>query len=146
MHIEYRLGLPLLLAIWSLAMAPGSVGAAEAETATASAAAGCWLTEPRDGIIEVSVDAAGHLEGRIVGGSHPGRLAAKNPDPAACTQVLRGRLILRGMAYEGKGRWSGGTIYDPDSGRTYKCNFELLPDGTLDLPDHRAIGSRALHL
>jgi uncharacterized protein (DUF2147 family) len=30
------------------------------------------------------------------------------------------------MKYDGEGRWSGGTIYDPDSGRTYKCRLEQL--------------------
>jgi uncharacterized protein (DUF2147 family) len=35
------------------------------------------------------------------------------------------------MALEGTGHWTGGTIYDPDSGKTYKCNLELLANGTL---------------
>jgi len=30
------------------------------------------------------------------------------------------------MSYEGDGRWSGGTIYKPDEGSTYKCKVELL--------------------
>jgi uncharacterized protein (DUF2147 family) len=30
------------------------------------------------------------------------------------------------MTYKAQGKWSGGTIYDPDSGHTYSCNLELL--------------------
>lgn len=119
-----------LMAMALLALAPLAARAADA-AASAGAASGRWLTEPKDGIIEISVTAAGRLEGRIVGGNHPGRLDDHNPNPAARTQVLRGQLILKDMGFEGKGRWSGGTIYDPDSGKTYKCNLELLADGTL---------------
>ena len=35
------------------------------------------------------------------------------------------------MALDAPKHWSGGTIYDPDSGKTYKCNLELLPNGSL---------------
>jgi uncharacterized protein (DUF2147 family) len=35
------------------------------------------------------------------------------------------------MKYDGSGHWSGGTIYDPDSGRTYSCRFELLEQDRL---------------
>ncbi len=107
-------------------------GAAAAETAgTPAAATGRWLTEPKDGIVEVSLNAAGKLEGRIIGGNHPGRLDEKNPDPAQRSKLLRGQLILRDMAADGAGRWTGGTIYDPDSGKTYKCNLALNADGSL---------------
>jgi uncharacterized protein (DUF2147 family) len=122
----------LLLAVGTLVLwaAPRAAFAAEAD-GTVAAAAGRWLTEPMDGIIEIGVNAAGRLEGRIVGGNHPGRLDEKNPDPAQRSKVLRGQLILKDMAFEGKGHWTGGTIYDPDSGKTYKCNLELLAGGSL---------------
>jgi uncharacterized protein (DUF2147 family) len=107
-------------------------GASAAETnGTPVAATGRWLTEPKDGIVEISLNAAGKLEGRIIGGNHPGRLDEKNPDPAQRSKLLRGQLILRDMAADGAGRWTGGTIYEPDSGKTYKCNVELLANGTL---------------
>jgi len=30
------------------------------------------------------------------------------------------------MKYDGDGKWSGGTIYDPDSGRIFKCRLAQL--------------------
>ncbi len=93
--------------------------------------AGNWLTEPRDGIIEITVDAKGGLEGKIVGGNQPGRKDEKNPDPARRGAELRGQVILKDMRYEGEGRWSGGTIYKPDNGTTYKCKIELAGDDVL---------------
>jgi uncharacterized protein (DUF2147 family) len=35
-------------------------------------------------------------------------------------------MIFQGMKYDGQGKWSGGSIYDPDSGRSYKCRLETL--------------------
>jgi uncharacterized protein (DUF2147 family) len=87
---------------------------------------GNWLTEPRDGIIQISLAADGSYQGRIVGGNEPQRLDQHNPDPARRSQTLLGHTILQGMKYDGDGKWSGGTIYDPDSGRTYKCHLERL--------------------
>ena len=37
------------------------------------------------------------------------------------------------MKYDGEGKWSGGTIYDPDSGHTYSCHLELLEANKLKL-------------
>jgi uncharacterized protein (DUF2147 family) len=90
---------------------------------------GNWLTEPKDGIIQISVAAGATYEGRIVGGNHPGRVDAKNPDASQRGKSLRGQVILRELHYDGDGKWSGGTIYEPDSGHTYKCLVELVtPD------------------
>ena len=94
-------------------------------------AAGNWLTEPQDGIIQVTVAADGRLEGRIIGGNHPGLTDEKNPEPARRQLVLRGQVILRDMKYDGDGNWSGGTIYDPKKGKVYKCQVELLAAGSL---------------
>jgi uncharacterized protein (DUF2147 family) len=87
---------------------------------------GRWLTEPRNGIIEISVTPGGAYEGRIVGGNQPGRRDEHNPDPARRRTLLRGQVILRDMRYAGAGKWVGGSIYDPDSGRTYRCHLQLL--------------------
>lgn len=92
---------------------------------------GHWLTEDRDGIILIVRNTLGTFDGRIVGGNNPGRLDTNSPDPARRSQPLRGQVILRDLRYDGDGKWSGGTIYDPDSGRTYACKAELRPDGTL---------------
>jgi uncharacterized protein (DUF2147 family) len=92
---------------------------------------GNWLTEPKDGIIHISIAAGATYEGRIVGGSHPGRVDEKNPDPSQRNMPLLGQVILRNLRYDGDGKWSGGTIYEPDSGRTYKCLVELITPNSL---------------
>lgn len=92
---------------------------------------GNWLTEHKDGVIQISLAADSTYEGRIVGGSHPGRLDEKNPDPALRGKSLRGQVILRNLHYDGDGKWSGATIYEPDSGRTYRCLVELIAPDSL---------------
>jgi uncharacterized protein (DUF2147 family) len=115
------LTVPTLLLALSLA-----VPAAAASDDQATLILGNWLTEPRDGIIEISIAGDGSYQGKIVGGNSPQRQDQHNPDPARRSQLLLGQTIFQGMKYDGEGRWSGGTIYDPDSGRTYKCRLERL--------------------
>ena len=110
----------------ALLLGCGVLSTGRAADQALSGVVGNWLTEPRDGIIQVTVDAKGNLEGRIIGGNHPGLKDEKSPDPARRALVLRGQVILRNMSYDGDGHWSGGTIYKPDNGKTYKCNVELV--------------------
>jgi uncharacterized protein (DUF2147 family) len=93
--------------------------------------AGNWLTETKDGIIQISQATDGTLQGRIIGGNEPGKLDTKNPDATKRTLPLRGQVILYGLKYDGDGKWSGGSIYDPNGGSTYRCKVELNSDGTL---------------
>jgi len=58
-------------------------------------------------------------------------LDEKNPDASQRGKPLRGQVILRELHYDGDGKWSGGSIYEPDSGRTYKCLVELIANGSL---------------
>jgi uncharacterized protein (DUF2147 family) len=92
---------------------------------------GNWLSESKDGIIQISQSADANYEGRIVGGSHPGRLDEKNPDATQRAKPLRGQVIMRNLRYEGAGKWSGGAIYEPDTGRTYSCLLELIAPDSL---------------
>ncbi len=96
------------------------------QAADAAVILGHWLTEPRDGIIDITRSADGSYQGRIIGGSGPGRLDAHNPDPQLRARRLLGQIILQGMRPASDGSWSGGSIYDPDNGRTYRCRIELL--------------------
>jgi uncharacterized protein (DUF2147 family) len=41
--------------------------------------------------------------------------------------------VLRGLHEAGDGAWSDGTIYDPSSGRTYRCELRLDGDDRLRL-------------
>jgi uncharacterized protein (DUF2147 family) len=118
-----RLQLTVPLLLLALALAVPMAGASDDQ---AMLIVGNWLTEPRDGIIEISIAGDGSYQGKIVGGNSPQRQDQHNPDPARRSQLLLGQTIFQGMKYDGDGKWSGGTVYDPDSGRTYRCRLERL--------------------
>ncbi len=120
----------------TLLAAIGGVTAVTAADAALTSVVGNWQTEPDDGavgIVQISVDAAGNMQGRIVGGNHPGLKDVKNPALAARSIALRGQVILRDMKYEGDGHWSGGTIYRASNGKIYKCNVTLGANGKLNV-------------
>ena len=124
------------LAVGIVLAALAGLPAAQAADAALAAVAGNWQTEPDGGavgIVQVSVDASGNLQGRIVGGNHPGLKDENNPVEAARNLPLRGQVILRDMKYDGDGHWSGGTIYRARNGKTYKCNVTLASDGKLNV-------------
>ena len=95
---------------------------------------GTWLSGDGDGWIDVSVTAAG-LSGVIVGSPNAddGRpdTDENNPDPALRNRPLIGLQLFEGFDYAGKGRWSRGTIYDPNSGKTYRCIVTYVDEVTL---------------
>lgn len=134
----------LCLMLGALAALSAALPIAAAETASptpAQSAArptsqpilGRWLTEPRDGIIEITQAADGSYQGKIIGGDSPHRTDAKNPDASKRSALLLGQVILQGLTLKSPGHWSGGTIYDPDSGHTYNLNVELLDNAHLKL-------------
>lgn len=114
----------------------------------ADAVTGVWLTEEGDkgGRARVEVkQEGGEYVGRIVwleepkfpSGPHEGeaKIDLENPDEDLRDRPIIGLPILEGMTYEGDGTWSGGTIYDPANGKTYKAKMSLdsADDNTLDV-------------
>jgi uncharacterized protein (DUF2147 family) len=50
------------------------------------------------------------------------KLDVNNPDVSQRDKKIWGLMILKDFNYnEGKKRWEGGTVYDPDNGKTYDC-------------------------
>jgi len=54
----------------------------------------------------------------------------KNPDPELAKKPLLGSRMLWGFK-EKSDKWSGGRIYDAESGKDYKSKIEVQEDGTL---------------
>jgi uncharacterized protein (DUF2147 family) len=98
---------------------------------------GTWLSGDGDGLIRIEVTGTNDISGTILGSPQedPDReeTDVHNPDPALRDRKLVGLEILSGFTYEGDWRWSGGTVYDPNSGKTYRCNLKLVDRNTLKL-------------
>jgi uncharacterized protein (DUF2147 family) len=73
-----------------------------------------WLREPNDANGKPKVD-------------------DKNPDETKRNKPKLGLNNLLGFTYKGKGEYEGGTIYDPENGKTYDCIMTLKDDNTLNV-------------
>jgi uncharacterized protein (DUF2147 family) len=50
------------------------------------------------------------------------KLDVNNPDEKLRSKKIWGLMILKDFSYNTeKNRWEGGTVYDPDNGKTYDC-------------------------
>ncbi len=96
---------------------------------------GRWLSGDGDGWIRIQL-VGDSLTGVIAGSPNtrpgdPPRYDDKNPDSKLRDRPLDGMTIMSGFKYAGEGRWTGGTIYDPNSGKTYKCTMTQIDANTL---------------
>ena len=56
-----------------------------------------------------------------------------NPDPALRNTPRLGLRIMKDFVYDGNGIFSGGTIYDPEKGKTYCGKITITTQNTLDM-------------
>lgn len=56
------------------------------------------------------------------------KVDADNPDESKRDRKIIGMNIVKDFKYRGRSRWGRGTIYDPDSGKTYSCKARLKGD------------------
>jgi len=56
-----------------------------------------------------------------------------NPSPRLRDRKIIGLRMMNDFAYAGKNRWGGGTIYDPESGKTYKGKMSLAATNHLEM-------------
>lgn len=142
-----RCAITVALAIWLLS---GNPAAADLN-ADPGAAAGFWLTAGGESHVEI-YEAEGKWHGRLAwlreplyeeGDPEAGqpRRDRDNPDPALRDRPIIGLVFMKDFTHDGGG-WSGGTIYDPSSGRTYRAAFRLEAEDSLRVRGY--IGFRAL--
>jgi uncharacterized protein (DUF2147 family) len=95
--------------------------------------AGNWLVENRTALVAIA-PCGKHMCGTIakILVNRPGvpTTDIRNPDPARRDRPFQGLRIISGMKPAAK-RWEGGTIYDPNTGKSYKSHMQLNEDGSL---------------
>jgi uncharacterized protein (DUF2147 family) len=91
---------------------------------------GKWLNADKDAHIQISRE-GNQFVGKIVWLKEPidpetgkPKVDKNNPEEKLRTRKTLGLTILSGFTFE-DGEWSGGTIYDPKSGNTYKSYITL---------------------
>jgi uncharacterized protein (DUF2147 family) len=101
----------------------GSLYSGPGEAFGPAAVLGTWLTAAKDGQVTI-FKCGGKYCGRITWSDTPEDLDDKNPDPSKRSNKVLGMTIMWGFEYD-DGRWVGGRVYDPDSGKTYKGRMWL---------------------
>ena len=101
----------------------------------ASTPNGTFVTE--DGTALVRVEPCGtSICGRVseVLNRAPGipRTDVHNPNPKLRARQLVGLPMLGGFTWNGQ-QWTGGRIYDPKTGRTYRSKLSVGTDGSLSV-------------
>jgi len=97
---------------------------------------GTWLSGDGDGLIAVRVEGT-RISATILGSRNDQvdrpKTDVNNPDPMLRSRPLIGLELFDGFRYEGAGEWAGGTIYDPNNGKTYSCKLKLIGPDTLNV-------------
>lgn len=94
---------------------------------------GEWLTEAGNAKVKVAPCAArpDRMCGVVSWLKNNGAKDTKNPDAALRGRSILGMALIRDFKPAGPGRWTGGKIYDPESGKTYDSKIRINPNGTL---------------
>lgn len=110
------MGKPQLSAVFVLAIIAAL--ASPASGSEHEAVHGRWSPQPPDdGTIEIMACEQGLCA----------YIREAEPEPGE--KSLDGYLLFKNFEYAGEHRWTGGTIYDPRSGKSYKSKLRLLdPD------------------
>lgn len=66
------------------------------------------------------------------------RIDRHNPVPALRNRKVIGLQIMEGFSRDGENRWVHGTVYDSDTGKTYRARLTLITPDRLEL--HGYIG------
>ena len=96
---------------------------------------GSWLTSGKEPAKIQVYKQGSSFYGKIVWLKNPttngvARLDKNNPDKNKRSQAIIGLVILNNFHFEEE-EWSGGKIYDPESGNTYSCTLSLKDNNTL---------------
>lgn len=127
--------LPLILVVLGAAMQPATRASSQAGPDEGGRAIeGTWLSEDGEAAIQLIACDEG-ICGEIVWLQEPTDDAGtikhdiNNPEPALRPRPIIGLRLLYGFRPDGPGRWTGGRIYDPNNGKSYRCKMELEDAG-----------------
>jgi uncharacterized protein (DUF2147 family) len=105
---------------------------------------GIWLVA--DGNAKIKIEKTAHkYSGKIVWLNKPDdengrpRLDTKNPDKALQSRPKLGLPLLKDFVYDEDNVWTGGTIYDPESGNTYSCKITMTNNRTIEIRGYLGI-------
>ncbi|MBN1241189.1 MAG: DUF2147 domain-containing protein [Spirochaetales bacterium] len=99
---------------------------------------GDWLDPDCRVLARVETD-SGRYHATLAEGLENGERDEANADPALRSRPLLGIRLFEGLEDRGAGRYRGGSIYDPNSGREYRLQARLAAPDRLELRAYAGI-------
>ena len=99
---------------------------------------GTWYNTEKSGKIQIFAEGDVYF-GEIVWLEEPNdengnpKVNENSPEASEQSMPIIGLRVLRDFTADGEGKFSGGTIYDPENGKTYKCVITVLSEDQLDV-------------
>lgn len=94
---------------------------------------GYWMHE--ENVVKIRIERIGNkFYGKMVWLEKPNfadgtpKKDIHNPDPVLRDTPFIGLRIVKDLEYKGNGTWGGGTLYDPEHGKTYGCRITLVSE------------------
>jgi uncharacterized protein (DUF2147 family) len=118
------------------------IPAAEARDVT-----GVWMTDDGQGAVEIA-PCGDRRCGRLVWLKTPNDEAGRplrdgnNPDPAARQKPVCGVQIIKDVQLQRDGSWDGGSVYDPEEGKSYSVMLKPVSNDNLEVTGY--LGIKAL--
>ena len=95
---------------------------------------GEWLTQAGTAKVKIAPCGGGKICGHVSwlkNAADAKATDANNPDAKLKARPIMGLPMLQGFKPAGPGKWTGGKIYDPNSGKTYDSKLTVTGAGTL---------------
>ena len=104
---------------------------------------GIWTNEEGKAKFEI-YKCGDKLCGKIVSLKEPLRngkpkLDENNPNKSLRNKPLIGLPFMKDFEYDGDNKWDEGTIYDPESGKTYSCYMKMVSKDKMEVKGYIGI-------
>lgn len=105
---------------------------------------GVWTNEDGKAKFEIYKCGGDKLCGKIISLREPNRngkpkMDDNNPNKSLRNRPLMGLEFLKGFEYDGDNKWDDGTIYDPESGKTYSCYMKMISKDKMEVKGYIGI-------
>jgi uncharacterized protein (DUF2147 family) len=104
---------------------------------------GIWTNEEGKARFEI-YQSGNKLHGKIIQLKEPLRngkpkLDENNPDKKLRNRPLQGMVFMKDFKYDNGNKWDDGTIYDPESGKTYSCYMKMTGKDKMEVKGYIGI-------
>src|SRR6476659_4847279 len=98
---------------------------------------GVWTNQEKEARFEI-YRCGDKLCGKITWLREPNRdgkpkTDINDPDPKLRNRPLMGLVFIQGFDYDDDYKWDDGTIYDPQSGKTYSCYMKMMNKDAMEV-------------